>query len=271
MLRRRATDLAFRRENLHAALAQGAACEVDLRLTADGHFVCLHDRTLDRETTGDGRVGDASRAQIERLCQRDRDGAPTEATPLFLDEVADAVRAARVTAPALVQLDVKVPAQSLTPAVLERFGRMLGDAGSAFIASAYDCATVMRLVEVVPNLHFGFDPLRLYPRTFDLDADAFRDLAARVLATAPGATIYYLEAKLILAGLERGVNLVREVGRDGALVDAWTIDPDHPQLDEVLRRVIDAGCGEITTNDPKRLAPLVATIVRSRGADERAD
>lgn len=70
MLRRQKSDAAFLRENLVAALEIGAACEVDIVFTADGHALCLHDRTLDRETTGHGRVADMTRAETERLHQR---------------------------------------------------------------------------------------------------------------------------------------------------------------------------------------------------------
>ena len=37
------------------ALAQGAdGLECDVRLTRDGHLVCVHDRTIDRTSTGPG-------------------------------------------------------------------------------------------------------------------------------------------------------------------------------------------------------------------------
>ena len=40
MLRRRKSDAAFQRENLASALYSGAACEVDIVLTADSHALC---------------------------------------------------------------------------------------------------------------------------------------------------------------------------------------------------------------------------------------
>ena len=63
-LRRRRSDPVFLRANLDAALATRAACEVDLVLTLDGHFVCLHDLTLDDETTGSGPVATAGRVRL---------------------------------------------------------------------------------------------------------------------------------------------------------------------------------------------------------------
>jgi glycerophosphoryl diester phosphodiesterase len=173
MLRRRKADAAFLRENLAAALNVGAACEVDIVFTADGHAVCLHDRTLDRETTGHGRVADATRADIERLRQRSPDGATLAGPPLFLDEVVDAVGAAEAVAPAQVQLDIKTNVEALSTAALERFAQLLRDSSAAFVASAYEWRTVSRLAGVTPGLHTGFDPLasirvrsRSTPRVF---------------------------------------------------------------------------------------------------------
>jgi glycerophosphoryl diester phosphodiesterase len=257
MLRRRKSDAPFLRENLMAALRIGAACEVDLQFTLDGHAVCLHDSMLDRETTGHGRVADTMRGAIERLRQRAPDGAPLQSTPLFLDEVTATVRATGVAAPALVQLDVKTRGAALAPEALERLSRLLDGAADAFIASAYEWAAVQHVVAAAPGMHAGFDPLAFYSRSFDLDADGYRAIAARTLTTAPGASVYYLEARLILEALRRGVNLVYEVGATGAQVDAWTIDADLPRLDDVLRSLIRAGVHQITSNDPEHLSRLI--------------
>lgn len=53
---------------LEAAIQAGArACEVDLRLSRDGHVVLMHDATLDRTTTGSGPVREATLAQLQAL------------------------------------------------------------------------------------------------------------------------------------------------------------------------------------------------------------
>ena len=262
MLRRRKADAPFLRENLVAALDARAACEVDIVFTADGHAVCLHDQTLDRETTGHGVVADTTRAAIELLRQRSPDGAALASAPLFLDEVVETVTAIGAV-PAQVQLDIKRSAAALTTPTLERLARLLQGRSDAFIASAYQWDIVSKLVAAVPGLHAGFDPLAFYPRSFALDAKGFRDVAERTRTTAPNASIYYLEAKLILAALDRGVDLVQELGST-ALIDAWTIDADHPQLTDVLRRLIRIGCHQITSNDPERLAAIIATMTDER-------
>lgn len=260
MLRRRKSDPAFLRENLVAALREGAACEVDIVLTADGHALCLHDLTLDRETTGSGPVAEATRAEIERLHQRGSDRVALSSAPLFLDEIVATLREVGVTAPALVQLDVKAPATALDTQRLTRIGAVLGASASAFIASGYEWETVRRLTAAAPGMHAGFDPLAFYPRSFALDAPGFAALAARTLTTAPDASIYYLEAKLVLAALDRGVDLVASVTGGGAQVDAWTIDADRPALRRVLHRLIAAGVHQITSNDPERLRPMIEEI-----------
>ena len=51
-----------------AALDEGAdALECDVRLTADGHLVCVHDRDLRRTATNEGVVSTMSLAQLEDL------------------------------------------------------------------------------------------------------------------------------------------------------------------------------------------------------------
>ena len=263
MLRRLKSDPAFLRSNLHAALHANAACEVDLRLSADGHALCLHDRRLDRETTGHGPVGDATRAQIAQLRQRDADGAPGADAPLFLDELAATVRALGATLPAQVQLDVKVPAQDLTDAAVQHIAAIIGANAGAFVASASDWGAVLRLTEALPALHAGFDPLALYPRALELDAAGYAALARATLAAAPTASVYYLEARLVLAALDQGVNLVDAVTGNGAWVDAWTVDADHPDLRRVLKRLIDAGCQQITSNDPLLLETMLLETMLS--------
>ena len=67
-----------------AALAADAdGLECDVRLTADGHLVCVHDRSVDRVSNGSGRVSSLELARLEELdfgswhtaTERDKDGA----------------------------------------------------------------------------------------------------------------------------------------------------------------------------------------------------
>jgi glycerophosphoryl diester phosphodiesterase len=229
-------------------------------LTQDDHFVCLHDLALDAETTGTGPVAGATRAEIERLRQRGPDGAVLPEPPLFLDEVATAARRRGMPPTGLIQLDLKEADASIGRPALDRLTATLGDAASAFIAGGCDWSAVCRLAAAAPGLHRGFDPGDFYATEPLRSAADFRRLAERTLATVPDASIYYLEADIVLAGLAVGVNLVELVRCNGAKIDAWTVDADRPDLRSVLERLTAAGCHQITTNDPIALRPLVAEI-----------
>lgn len=58
-------------ENTLAAFGMSTALglrylESDIKLTSDGHLVCFHDEYLDRCTTGTGRLGERTLADLER-------------------------------------------------------------------------------------------------------------------------------------------------------------------------------------------------------------
>jgi glycerophosphoryl diester phosphodiesterase len=50
------------------ALSEGAdGVECDVRLTRDGHLVCVHDRRVDRTSNGTGLVSEMTLAQLRDL------------------------------------------------------------------------------------------------------------------------------------------------------------------------------------------------------------
>jgi glycerophosphoryl diester phosphodiesterase len=260
MLKRRRTDPPFLRANLEAGLKAGEALEVDIVATADGHFVCLHDLTLDAETTGAGPVTARIRAEIEALGQRGVSGEVLGSPPLFLDEVVAAAAAHRQPKGGLIQIDVKDPAERYDERLVERFRETIGACGHHFVASGLDWPVIERLADATPGLRRGFDPLAMYPRGGPDSADGYETLAAATLRAAPGASIYYLEANLVLKGLHLGVNLVKRLASADVEVDVWTVDADRPQVLDVLRRLIDAGARQITTNDADDLVPVLRIL-----------
>jgi len=73
--------------SLSRAFRDGAnAVELDLRATADGRIVVIHDRTLDRTTDGEGRVDELGFQEIRSLDAGDGERIPT------FDEVLDLAR-----------------------------------------------------------------------------------------------------------------------------------------------------------------------------------
>jgi glycerophosphoryl diester phosphodiesterase len=63
-----------------------ATFEIDPRLTKDSMIVLMHDATLDRTTTGTGKVGDYTLAELKKLKLKDLEGNVTEYTIPTLDE-----------------------------------------------------------------------------------------------------------------------------------------------------------------------------------------
>ncbi len=81
-----------------------ALLECDVRKTKDGRLVMMHDETLDRTTTGTGRVIDHTLSELETLHLKDNGGKVTPyRIPLF-DDVLEWGRGK-----AVLELDIKRP------------------------------------------------------------------------------------------------------------------------------------------------------------------
>jgi glycerophosphoryl diester phosphodiesterase len=105
------------------ALAEGAdGLECDVRLTRDGHLVCLHDRRLDRTSNGRGRVSDYTRAELERLDFGSWHAAGGTAGVLTLDRLLREVREAG--RPVRLLIETKHPSR-FGPLVERRLAKLL--------------------------------------------------------------------------------------------------------------------------------------------------
>jgi glycerophosphoryl diester phosphodiesterase len=91
------------RAALHATLAGPVdGLETDACLTADGRLVLLHDPWLSSCTTLDGWAHQTTWSNLRNARLLARDGAPTDETPMLLDELLD-----EVAAELMVQVEVK--------------------------------------------------------------------------------------------------------------------------------------------------------------------
>jgi len=100
-------------ENTLAAIEAGIACgvdfvEIDLRRTADGVLVALHDATVNRTTNGTGRIDRLSLRAVKKLTAGNNEPIPT------LEEV---LEAAGGRAGLMLELKVKGIAQQAVEAV----------------------------------------------------------------------------------------------------------------------------------------------------------
>ena len=66
--------------------------EIDLRTTADGRIILMHDETLDRTTSGQGAVKELNLDEIKKFRLKTKDGQLTGESVPTLDEVLDLIR-----------------------------------------------------------------------------------------------------------------------------------------------------------------------------------
>lgn len=91
----------------------GAILEIDAVLTRDGRLVLMHDETMERTSTGRGRVADLTFAEVRAARLEATNGAVTDAPPPTLREALDA--AGRVGA--IASIDLKPADEAATVAL----------------------------------------------------------------------------------------------------------------------------------------------------------
>ena len=253
-LQRSRSDLPFTPRRLVEGLAAGASMEVDLRLHADHSFVCLHDETLDRETSGTGPVAQASLEQLRRLTLRG-DEMMTGEGLILLEDLAELARGAGAP-DALIQLDLKEIDAALDGQTIENFRRTLACVAGRCILSGCDWQAVTRLSAAVPAMRRGFDPCAEDTLEHLRDGIDCLDFVESALATAPEAEMIYLDYRIVLAAEGMGIDLVAPFRAAGKAVDAWTLNTDHPGAARNVKRLVALNVDQITTDEPDALQAL---------------
>jgi glycerophosphoryl diester phosphodiesterase len=227
------------------ALEEGAdGLECDVRLTRDGHLVCVHDRRLNRTSNGRGLVSTKTLAELDVLDFGSWHPAaaaavPPEAVPMDDPPFPDLVR--------LLTLD------RLLGAVRDS-GRQVRLLIETKHPSRYGPEVERRLVELLRKHGLADptpdDPVRVTVMSFA--AFALR----RIRALAPGVpTVYLLE--ILPPGVGRGrlpfgaqiaapsIGLVRAkpglvpaLHAAGHQVYVWTVNAE-PDLDQVIAQQVD--------------------------------
>jgi glycerophosphoryl diester phosphodiesterase len=255
-LQRRRSDLPFTPRRLLEGLAAGASVEVDLRRHADHSFVCLHDASLDRETSGSGPVAEASLEQLRRLTLRGAAGTTGEGL-ILLEDLAELARG--MAAPdALIQLDLKEVDSALDSHTVENFRRTMACIAGHCILSGCDWTVISRLADAVPAMRRGFDPCAEDTLEHLRDGIDCLDFVESTLAIAPDAEMIYLDYRIVLAAEEMGIDLVAPFRAAGKAVDAWTLNADHPEAARSVKRLVALKVDQITTDEPDALQELFA-------------
>ncbi|MEE4211762.1 MAG: glycerophosphodiester phosphodiesterase family protein [Parvularcula sp.] len=131
-----------------------ALIEVDVRETADGVLVLMHDETVDRTTNGSGTVATMSYEELQALRLRDENGKLTSLRIPRLIDVIEAVRGRSV-----LQLDVKrgvglrQVAEAIEAADAAHFAAIItyGEGGARAVAEASTRVSVSLDVDKAPR------------------------------------------------------------------------------------------------------------------------
>ena len=128
----------------HALNYAPALVETDVRRTADGRLVLMHDETLGRTTTGQGRVDATSFEAVRRLRLLDVRGVPT---PFRIPTFAEALAWADGRAVLMVDVKRDVPYTEIVAAI------RAADAEDRAVVIVYSLADHERLYALAPDLN----------------------------------------------------------------------------------------------------------------------
>jgi glycerophosphoryl diester phosphodiesterase len=209
------------------------AIEFDVRLTADGYPVLLHDATLDRTTSGAGPLSERTLAEVTSL------DAGAWFDPVFAGErvpsLAEALAAVREASTLSWMIELKSldgPAEPFVERVLAEIAAS-GAAPMVRLISFDEellAAARERAPEIPRGMISGDDPARLLAAAERLDCVAVhagrRILTAELVAAAHGA---------------------------GRRVNAWTLN--EPSW---IRDAVELGVDEITTDLPDTARSILA-------------
>jgi glycerophosphoryl diester phosphodiesterase len=240
------------------ALIQGAdGVECDVRLTRDGHLVCVHDRKIDRTSNGTGLVSEMTLAQLRELDfgawhpSWRADGSNGDTGLLALDDLVSLVL--DHNRPVKLFIETKHPVrygalvESKVLALLHRYG--IASPASAdhsrAVVMSFSAAAVWRIRRAAPML-----PTVLLGETSRyLGGGA----ATTVGATAVGPSI---------ATLREHPELVDRAAAQGRALYCWTVD--HY---EDVRYCRDVGVAWVATNHPGRTKGWLQDGLTGAGRD----
>jgi glycerophosphoryl diester phosphodiesterase len=145
-----------------AALAGATLIEFDVRTTADGVRVVIHDRTVDRTTDGTGNVGDLTLDEVRAL------DAGSWFSPAYAG-----VRVPLLAEVLDILLDSRLLLEIKPPATLEQVKvilAMVADRGllERTVVQSFDPEVVRLVREAAPDVRRGLLRLRLEADTVDL-------------------------------------------------------------------------------------------------------
>jgi glycerophosphoryl diester phosphodiesterase len=222
-----------------AALRAGAdAVEFDVRLSADGHAVVMHDAQVSRTTDGDGLVRDLTLRELKSLTVR----GPSDATA----EVPTLAQAlSMLSGRAAIDVEIKnLPGEPDhepdREAVVEATLRGLDEAAfvGAVLITSFNPRSIGRVRELAPDVVTGFLALEAMPI----------DDAMSICSASGHAWV------LPAVGAVRAAGPAAVARAHAAELRLGTWIVDDPT---VAAELAGWGVDAVATNDPRRIVPAV--------------
>jgi glycerophosphoryl diester phosphodiesterase len=224
--------------SFEGAIEAGAdVVELDVRMTADGVAVVLHDLDVAATTDGTGFVHTLTLAEVKRL---DASGGlglraeiPTlrEALDLLSGRVGINIEIKNL--PGEPSFDSPREAAAKEVVALLRDTRFQG----TVLVSSFNWLSIERIQELDQSIPTGF-----------LTTAAVDPWAALVYAKSRGHAYVLPQAPALY---EAGAEFVEGARRDGIRVGTWTVDDP-----EAIERLFEMGVDAIATNDPAMAVPI---------------
>ena len=256
--RRHVSDLPFTAERILEGMRLGASVEVDLVRHSDGGFAVLHDFNLEHDTTGTGRVADASAETLRGLNLRDDAGQPTPHRLMLLEDLAALLAAGEGISPgAVLQLDLKEDAPAIDPGLVAGFAASVTPVARHFILSGGHPAAIGLLADAVPALPMGYDPCHEGAIERLMATRDFTGFVADAVAAFQRARMIYLEHRLVLGAFDEGFDIVAAFHGAGKTIDAYTLNFATPETAALAERLLALKVDQITTDDPVGLEALL--------------
>jgi glycerophosphoryl diester phosphodiesterase len=246
-----------------AAIATGAdALECDVRLTRDGHLVCVHDRTVERTSNGRGPISEYDLARLEALDF----GSWHETWPDSADAlVADAPYLTGV-APDRIEPDGRVLRLETLLSLVRDSSREVRLLIETKHPTRYGGLVEKELVAALARYGWAGNPIQAVPRVTVMSFATTAIRRIRLLAPSVPTVLlveHLLAARaLVPAGVDivgPGLQLLRTTPDLGARwhargrrVYVWTVD-DPADIAYVLGLQVDA----IITNRPAQVRAAV--------------
>lgn len=255
--RRRASDPVFTGRRIVEGMRLGASVEVDLVVHADRGYAVLHDLSVERETTGNGKVAELGADALRSFHLRGNDGMPLNERVMLLEDLCALLARSGLHPEALLQLDYKEDWRALDPRAIAGFKASVAPVAGHMILSSGDAEAVRLLTEGVAGLRIGYDPchdgaLERLMQTLD-----FAGFVREAVAASPRAEMIYLAYPLVLEADRRGFDIVAAFHAEGRRIDAYTIQRADEESRPKVARLLELRVDQITTDDPEGLLALM--------------